>query len=254
MEEQYTQKGVLIMKQILILALLLSANIGFSDTLFGVYAGAQTWLYNTSGDLRANNLNYNNAFSDIDKNSENSNSIFIALEHGVPLVPNIKLRHTNFEVDNFVNLDLVCVLDFPNRCFPETSFDLSHTDLTLYYELLDNWVNLDLGISALYFGGNIDFDTELDADINYSKIVPALYGKALFEMPITDLSTSLTMNIGSISHTRVSDIELALQYKLSLGFRIEAGIRQQHISLERFNGTDLNSSATGVFAGLYFHF
>ena len=254
MEAQHRKNGVLMMKKILTAALLLSANMGFSDTLFGVYAGVQTGFYNTSGDLQANNANYNHAFSSIDKNTQNSNSIFIAVEHGVPFLPNIKLRHTNFQLDSFVNLDLVCTLDFPDRCFPETSLDLSHTDLTLYYELLDNWANLDLGISALYFGGYIDFNTGLDADINYSKIVPALYGRALFEMPITDLSTSLTINIGSSSHANISDIELALQYKLSLGFSIEAGIRQQSIKLDKFTGTDLDLNATGIFAGLNFHF
>ncbi len=254
MENQHPKNGVLTMKKIIALALVLSANTGFSDTLFGVYAGVQAGFYNTSGDLQANNANYNHAFSSIDKNSENSNSIFIAIEHGVPLLPNFKLRHTSFQLDSFVDTSLVCLSDFPNRCFPETALDLSHTDLTLYYELLDNWVNLDLGISALYFGGDIDFDTGLNDDINYSKVIPAFYGKALFEMPITDLSTSLTINIGSSSHASVSDIELALHYKLSLGFNIEAGVRQQNISLDRFIGTDLDLNATGVFAGLNFHF
>ncbi len=242
------------MKKILLIAFLLINHLSCADTLLGLYAGVQAGLYNGSGDLRATNSNYNQAFSKIDKNSINSSSFFIALEHGIPLLPNIKLRRTNLQVDNFVNLDLVCTLDFPNRCFPETSLNLGHTDLTLYYELLDNWVNLDLGISASYFGGNIDFDTGLDSDVNYAKLVPAVYGKALFEMPITDLSTSLTVNIGSASNANVSDIELAIEYKLSLGFTVEAGLRKQNIKLTQFNGTDLDFNASGVFAGLNFHF
>ncbi|MCF6287607.1 MAG: TIGR04219 family outer membrane beta-barrel protein [Proteobacteria bacterium] len=226
-------------------------NLSFADTIFGIDIGVQTWLYNNSGDLIANNENYN-ALEEIDLNSENSNSIFIAVEHGVPFLPNFKLQHTNFTTKDFVPQE-TCPPVFPNICFPKTQIDLSHTNMTFYYEILDNWLNLDLGLSAIYFGGEVDFDTGLDADVNFSKIVPAVYAKAMFEFPITDFSASLTANIGKFTTNSIIDYELAAQYKIGLGFNVEAGLRQQTIDFGN-DGVDVSSDATGVFAGLNLHF
>lgn len=240
------------MKKI-ILTLLLLSNIAFADTVFGVYAGVQTWLYDSSGHVGANSAVLN-AIEKIDKNSDNSNSLFVALEHGVPFLPNIKLRHTNFEINNFVDTSLTCIQIIPGVCFPDTDIDLSHTDITLYYELLDNWVNLDLGLSAIYFSGKVGFNTNLIEDKNFSEFIPALYGKAMFELPVTDLSLSLTGNLAQFSDNTISDFELALQYKLSVGFSVEGGVRQQIVDFKNSRGIDINSDATGIFAGLNFHF
>ena len=241
------------MKKYLLLTLILASTNLLADTIFGVYAGVQTWLYDNSGDLAVDN-NYYDAFRNIDKNSETSNSGFIALEHALPFVPNIKLKHTNFEINKFITSGTAgCPAVFPNICFEsDTNIDLSHTDVTFYYEILDNWVNLDLGLSAIYFNGKIDFQSEYP-NTNYSKFTPALYGKAMFELPITDLSASLTANIGTLTDYSIVDYELAAQYKIGLGFSVEAGLKQQTIDFNS-NDIDINSDATGVFAALNFHF
>jgi len=77
------------MKKI-ILTFLLISNFAFADTLFGVYAGVQSWYYNNSGDVFADNAAYNSN-ENFDFNNENSQSISIAIEHPLPLIPNIKL-------------------------------------------------------------------------------------------------------------------------------------------------------------------
>ncbi len=240
------------MKKI-ILILLVTTNLSFADTFFGVNAGIQTWLYNTSGNLSVDN-NVFNAINNLDENSENSTTLFASLEHGIPLLPNFKIKHTNFETDYYTAENNNCLTIFPIECFPDTGIDLSHTDITLYYEILDNWVNLDLGFSAIYFNGSIDFDRGFNSDVDYSELVPALYGKAMIELPITDLSVSLTTNVATLTDNTIIDFEIATQYKIGLGFSVEAGLRQQTIDLEDDNGVDIHSNATGVFAALNFHF
>jgi outer membrane protein len=256
MAKQYKQSGVLTMKKLAILLVLIT-NISFADTVFGVYTGVQTWLHDNSGDFSLDNQSYN-ARENINQNSENNLSFYVAVEHALPFIPNIKLRQSNLEINRFFQVDNVaCPAVVPSPCLPSTSLDLSHLDATLYYEILDNWVNLDLGLSLIYFNGNIDFASGLDpqlSNIDYDKVVPALYGKALFELPVTDLSASITANVGTLTSNTIVDFEMAAQYKIGLGFNIEAGYRQQTIDFEDIAGSQTDSQSKGVFAALNFHF
>lgn len=243
------------MKKIFLLFIFMT-NISFADTIFGVYAGVQTWVHDNSGDFSLDNQFYS-ARENIDQNSKNNLSFFIAVEHPIPFVPNIKLRQSNLEINRFFQVADACPAVIPSPCLPETSLDLSHLDATLYYEILDNWVNLDLGLSLIYFNGNVDLGSGTGAqfrNIDYDKVVPALYGKALFELPITDLSASVTANVGTFSSNSIVDFEMVAQYKIGLGFNIEAGYRQQTIDFENIAGSHTDSQSKGVFAALNFHF
>ena len=233
-------------KYFLILVLLISNSLQ-ADSIFGVYAGVQSWFYDYSGDIDSP-FGIENLQNSFDFNNESSLSYFVAIEHALPLVPNFKLRQTNFSHSGRSNNTI-------NNPLVETDIDLSHTDITLYYELLDNWVNLDLGLSALYFTGNSELASIKNiVRENYSEFIPALYTKAQFDLPITDLSASLTANIGTLTSNSVIDIELAASYKIGLGFNLEAGVRKQTVKFEDFNSVNVNTSATGVFAALNFHF
>jgi len=227
-----------------------STNL-LADTVFGVYAGAQAWYHDNSGSITTP-LNVIPLASDIDSDNESSLSFYVAIEHGVPLIPNFKLKNSDIN-GQFINQIDVCPPE--NPCDSPINLDLSHTDLTLYYELLDNWVNLDLGLSALYFNGNNDFSNSVDfSEINYSEIIPALYGKAEFEFPTTDFSASLTANVGTLTDKSAIDLELAASYKFALGFSIEAGLRKQTVDFEYSNRVKIDSTSTGAFAALNFHF
>jgi len=92
------------------------------------------------------------------------------------------------------------------------------------------------------------------SSLNYSEFIPTLYGKAMFEFPITNLSASVTANIGTLTNNTIVDFEVAAQYKIGLGFSVEAGVRQQTIDFKDFSEIQIHSNATGVFAALNFHF
>ena len=247
--------GFGIMKKTIFCMSLLLTNLCNADTILGVFAGAQYWYADNSTNINANSQFYL-ANEDFNLNHQANSSLFVALEHPIPFVPNIKIRKTNFSTntnDSSTSSDTLCITVIPNPCFPNgIELNLSHSDFTLYYELLDNWINLDLGLSAIYFDGK----TRISAlsQVNYSKIVPALYAKTMFEFPISNLSASLTANVGSLSNTSISDIELAAEYKLGLGFSLEAGYRKQNIDLKGFDEIKIESNASGFFSALNFHF
>ncbi len=71
------------------LIILCLSNKSDADTLLGLYAGAQTWNMQTSGGFSSNDDNANFNFDE----QANSN-LYVAFEHPVPLIPNVKLQRT----------------------------------------------------------------------------------------------------------------------------------------------------------------
>src|SRR5690606_33546216 len=76
----------------------------------------------------------------------------------------------------------------------DVDLDLTHTDLILYYELLDNIVSLDVGLNVKFFdgqlniherGGNNSSRTDID------DILPLLYVAPSASLPLTGLSMGL---------------------------------------------------------------
>ncbi|MFK8011474.1 MAG: TIGR04219 family outer membrane beta-barrel protein [Marinicellaceae bacterium] len=234
------------MKKYLVLLAIFFNTHSMADTVFGVEAGIQSWYYDNSGDI-ASPFDPTISDGNFDIDNESALTYFIALEHGVPLVPNFKLRHT--KMDDQIN----CAADV--ACLGDIDINLSHTDITAYYELLDNWVNLDLGLSGIYFSGNSQIQSAINiASEDYSEIIPALYGKAEFEFPTTDISASLTANVGTLTDNSVVDLELAVKYKFTLGFGLEAGLRRQTVDFNDFDTVNVDSTSTGVYAALNFDF
>jgi outer membrane protein len=243
------------MKRIIVLFILIT-NISLADTIFTFHTGVQTWLHDNSGELSLNDRRYRGS-EKIDQNNKHDLSLFIAIEHSIPFLPHIKLRQSNLKISHFFESLCGGTGTLPINCFPRPSIDLNHLDTTLYYEISDNWINLDLGLSFLYFNGNVEFNFQESDPINhidYNEVVTAIYGKAQFALPISGLSTSITANIGTFSSNTIIDFEVAAQYEIGLGFNIETGYRQQIIDFEDIAGSRTESQSKGLFAALNFHF
>ena len=59
-----------------------------SDTILGLYAGAGVWNSTFEGTFDNNSLV---STEDLAINDDNSNFFYIALEHPIPIIPNIKV-------------------------------------------------------------------------------------------------------------------------------------------------------------------
>ena len=97
-------------------------------------------------------------------------------EHPLPLIPNLKFGYTPLshagsssvneftwgEIDNFTG-----VID--------SSASLDMMDVTLYYELLDNWAEVDAGLTFRYIDGEMGVTTAFVSDAAlFSTWVPLL--------------------------------------------------------------------------------
>ena len=131
----------------------------------------------------------------------------------------------------------------------ENSFSLRYTDVTLYYELLDNWTEIDAGFTFRSLKGEMQIQTSRTSDsVSYSTLIPMLYGKVRFNIPSTDISLQAETNLVSYSDITSYDVALSARYTFMMGAGIEAGYKTLHLdSDDLVDGLHTNLDFTGPY-------
>ncbi|WP_166109629.1 TIGR04219 family outer membrane beta-barrel protein [Pseudoalteromonas sp. Z9A5] len=236
-----------------------------ADTLLGLYVGVDGWKSDNDGQFSYKN----NAPQDFDFEDETFVSYYAALEHPVPLVPNIKLKYTELEL----NGDAVIgeTFSFNGSTFDtnrkvNTVSDLSHIDYILYYEIFDNdLISIDLGLNAKQFDGEITVkydDDERDVSQvetkNFSGFVPLAYGRAEAGLPFTGLSVFFEGSFLAIDDSKVQDYQVGVAWELidnlAVDVAVKAGYRSMVLELDDVDDVTTDIDASGPFVGLQVHF
>ncbi|GLX77335.1 hypothetical protein tinsulaeT_06750 [Thalassotalea insulae] len=138
-------------------AVLFTTNVP-ADTI-GLYLGGQIWQSEASGLLAEQNT-----IGDFTLKKGQQNSYFIAVEHPIAILPNVRISSATldttsgtthltqeYNADNeTAHVDVHADIDI------DTNFNVSYVDYTLYYELFDNGsFSFDLGLTARDFGGAV---------------------------------------------------------------------------------------------------
>jgi outer membrane protein len=227
------------LKKSLLISCTLAAlpSVSQADTILGLYLGASHWQTGLSGSLNEQGNASSDVEDDFGIDDEGNNFIYAALEHPIPLVPNIKLQQTSLDAAGSNG----------------SNVDFSHTDATLYYEILDNWVSLDIGLTARTFNGAVTFPSSTD-ELELSATMPMLYAKAQFDLPFTGLSAGVEGNLIGYSGNNLKDLNARINYEAFMGLGIAVGYRVFTLELDDID--DLNSDLTldGFYAGLTYHF
>jgi outer membrane protein len=241
------------MKKTVILCFVLLVNGAALADVLGFSVGAQYWNYDVDGQVKSPLAA--NDFVGIDFADNNDLNFYVAFEHPVPFLPNLKLQQNNIQAaglipvsdDNYLNGQEIPVMG---------DIDLTHTDLMLYYELLDNWVNLDLGLSIKYFNGYSQFKYEslIDDKSKFDDLIPMLYAKAQFDLPLTGFSVAATAEALSFDSNKVTDIDLALKYQNKIGFGADLGYRVLDVDLKNINNFKSDLQVDGFYLGGHFEF
>ena len=197
---------------------------------------------------------------------ESKGDIFIKayIEHPLPIIPNIKVGYTSFGHSGSGSVQKG--FEFGGKEFNvnsniDTKFDLKMYDLTLYYELLDNWVNLDVGVNVKYIDGLINVqgtDTVSNKAINESadfKVpVPMVYAKVRLDVPATDLSFQAEGNYITYDGHTFYDAEVGARYTLALGLGLEAGYKTMKFELKEIEDLSMNADFSGAYGKLVWDF
>lgn len=231
-----------------------------ADTLLGLYLGAQGWSNETSGGFAQNESLANFDFED-----ETNTSFYVALEHPIPLIPNVKAVRTTLDTAGLTQLD--GTFTFGDEVYAlnsrlQTTADLTTTDLILYYELLDNdIVSFDVGLSGKLVDGDVlvvDTDTQQTSAESFSVVVPMVYSRFALGIPLTGLGAYVEGSFLSIDDNTVTDYQAAITYNfiesLAIDMTLQAGYRATTIEIEDIDDIFADLEFKGAFIGLQFHF
>lgn len=226
------------MKKLTLLAALVATTVplAHADTILGVYAGFGSW--DSSYDGKAGEPS--TTLKDLGVNDHKNKYYYIAIEHPIPVLPNIRLEHTDINSKQTATITTTFVIDgktYTKGDEVSSEFDLTHTDATLYYELLDNWINFDLGLTARKFDGFVYAKAKTATDgkkVNVDKTLPMLYGKVQFDLPFTGLSAGVEGNYVSYQGDKVTDYSAKVSYLFDsvLDVGLEAGYRKFSITVD----------------------
>jgi len=136
-------------------------------------------------------------------------------------VCNAKIKHSDISAS--ASGTLARTLEFDDVTFSlgedvETDLDLTHTDFTLFYSPLNNWVQIDIGLTGRRFDaeGTITGSVTGTESETFDNWVPMVYLGARFELPLTGLYADATLNTVNYDGNEVSDFTAALGYAIDL--------------------------------------
>ena len=188
----------------------------------GVYAGV---------DYRTTATEYT-ANGDTDGFEDTNNLAgYIAFEHFIPLIPNVKLKYSDLSSEKKIDSEEIAS---------------SQADAILYYQLFDNGLfEFDFGLA--YTRIETDFQN-LNADLGQA------YGAAKVHIPGVGMHAFAEVIAGSATDDNATDAEFGLAYtfnpdSLLLNFSVRAGYRHQDAKINSFEQEN-----KGLFAGLEAHF
>ena len=232
------------------------APISSADTI-GLYVGSGQWNLDYSGTI-SQGADSIDLVADLGLSEESQNSFYAAFEHPIPGLPNIKVQRQ--DANQTVSSTLTRSFDYGGTTFAlndtvNTSLDLGHTDLIFYYEILDNWVSLDLGVNVKYFDGNINLSTSTDSvSDELDDYVPMLYGRAQFEIPATNFSIDFETSILTTGSDSLSDIKAAVAYETDIGLGAELGFKRINLEVDDLSDIAADLSFEGYYFNVSFHF
>lgn len=246
------------MKKTLTCLLLASASCASYADIIGFEVGAGSWAQSWEGTI-SNDGDSLDMQDHLGLEDENNTYFYAALEHPVPFLPNIKLSINDMSTSGKKTLSESIVFNgetYTANTTINSEIDLSHNDVVLYYEVLDNWVNLDLGIAVKIFDGHVRLEDTAGVlpttEEDLSAPIPMLHATARFDLPLTGFFAGGTFETISYSGNGLTEYNLELGYRHATGLGISAGWREFSIELDDVDDFYSDISINGGYVNLSF--
>ncbi len=211
-------------------SLILVTPLSQADVV-GLGASVSYWDSDLSGKAATNN-DVVDVENDLNLDSDSNANASLYLEHPVPVLPNVRLSYTLVEQSGRGEVGLVGFDGVTGDV--QSDLDLEQLDLTLYYEVLDNWVNLDLGLTARDLAGDLtvqEVNGLATSETSVDAVIPMAYLSARFDLPFTGVSVGAEGNFISFDGDSLHDFNAYGQYEIAL-VQFRAGYRQMAIDYE----------------------
>lgn len=193
--------------------------------------------------------------SSFDVDDESDFQVYFSFEHPIPLLPNILLQHTRSTTEGAGIIGSTLFDGVVLEGNVTSDLDLTHTDATLYYEILDNWVNLDVGLTARKFDASVELTAEdgTTASADADDVLPLIYVRAQFNLPFTGWKLRATGNYVEYDGDSISDLSGAVGWEVFAGLELELGYRL--FDIDYSDGDELvDAQVEGLYGGIVWDF
>jgi len=232
----------------------LSSMDAQADTI-GLFAGISGWNAGARGNVQSGPESID-VEDELGLGDDFSPMAYVAFEHPAPLLPNLRMQYTELSQSGSGRLSKV----FDNVSFSgdvATDLDLTHIDFIAYWRLLDNVFNLDLGIQAKVFDGEVTIrqasGTTVESTTAIDDVVPLIYGGVAVDLPLTGLGVGATVAGMKYDGNQLLDVNARIHYDIAV-MGVELGWRQMSLELDDVSDIDADVSISGPYLGVNVQF
>ncbi len=240
--------------------LILLVSTPLQADFVGVQIGTSSWTPDYSGSFTLDGSSSGTTIDiedDLGFDDESHSALWIKIEHPVPVLPNIRIVSSDLDASASNTLTRDIVYDdetFSANADVDTRFDMSNTEFTLYYELLDNWINLDAGLTVRDYDGVSRIRTSTSSaeeDLDFT--VPLLYVDARIDLPFTGFFLDSTLNSISIDDSSITETMVGVGYESDFGLGGRLGYRSLELEFDE-DDLDVDLEFEGTYLNLFYHF
>lgn len=197
-----------------------------------------------------------------DLNLERNGSVFVMgeLEHPVPLLPNVRLRHRT--LDDEANSTITSTsqfgpVQFQNNEQVRSSYDIEMTDATFYYSPINNWVAIDLGLTARRLDVQVELENRSSGEherAGGSVWLPMGHLAARVDLPLTGVYAGGEINAISADDESMEDVRATLGWQTTSNFGLEIGYQRIEFETDDVDGLRADVEFEGPYAAATFRF
>jgi outer membrane protein len=221
-----------------LLTLCAGSVMASASTLLGFGVEADYYSPETKGDFRYTDNGITTA-TRFNGDSDSSYQVGLYLEHPIPILPNIRADFT--PETSFVGENLAGT--------GSNMVKFSQIDTTLYYEILDNVVDLDIGLTGKFVDGEVTGAVNQSFDV----IIPMLYVAAGVKIPALPIRLDADLKYVGYSGNSISDMRIKAAWEIFAGLEAVAGYRYESLKLDE-NDIYSTLKIQGPFVGIGYHF
>lgn len=240
------------------LALLAAGSAHATGGVLGISAGANWWFHEPDGDLEFDDggeFSLDESSDGIGLDSDNDANLWLQWDHFIPVLPSIRLEHTNLGQSGDGNISAEFAgVTFDEDVDSELTFD--QTDLTFYWTPIPlPYVDIDVGVNIKYIDGEliIDGETSGEESASFSGPVPMAYGRLGLDIPGTRVRGEASIKTLPVSDSEITDTQVQVIYKWWYS-GVTVGYRDIRVDFDDFDDFTVDATFSGPYAGAFLRF
>lgn len=220
-----------------VLALCMGVSVASAATILGLGVEADYYTPAASGDFSYAD-NGTTTQTHFNEDTESTYQVGVYFEHPVPLIPNFRLDLT--PEASFTGTDGALI----------NKVSINQTDITPYYEVLDNVIDLDIGVTFKV----LDIKVEGTVNQNLTQTIPMGYLGAGVDIPGTGLRIAGDVKYIGYKGDSFTDARIKAVLDFPAGLQAQAGYRYESLKISDHYDVNADVKFEGPFIGLGYTF